>query len=367
MKIAESNVDLCSSHRSAQRSRRRVQLSYWEGTGARVESDPGRAPPAGPRRPTLAIRAERGATEASISARAAALQPRRAHLEPGEGAGADDPVTELEVSILKCLVEHMTGRAIRVFRPSDLKPGSGAEAALDAQAPEQSERVEPEGRGWGLVYDYYESHYEAESTSFSAQGLVRTADGAEIAVRLDLRMSREFFSEERLGLRAGDALKDPLVVNFAGTAAQLTQERFGFDLDLDGREEQIAFVTAGTGFLALDRNNNGRVDHGGELFGPLSGDGFAELATHDDDANGWIDENDAIYSRLRIWSRDGEGNDQLVGLGQRGVGAIYLGHLTTPFQLKDPDSELLGQVRSTGLFLGEAGAAGTVQQLDLKV
>jgi hypothetical protein len=70
---------------------------------------------------------------------------------------------------------------------------------------------------------------------------------------------------------------------------------------------------------------------------------------------------------LRIWSKDAEGQDQLVSLGQRGVGAIYLGHVTSPFSIKDTDNNLLGQVRSSGIFLQENGVAGTVQQIDLSV
>ena len=77
-----------------------------------------------------------------------------------------------------------------------------------------------------MVYDYYESHYESESTSFSAEGVVRTADGKEINIAVELNMSREFFTEQSINIRAGDALKDPLVINFDGNAAQLTQREF---------------------------------------------------------------------------------------------------------------------------------------------
>jgi hypothetical protein len=45
---------------------------------------------------------------------------------------------------------------------------------------------------------------------------------------------------------------------------------------------------------------DGRVNDGRELFGPITGDGFAELAAYDDDGNNWIDENDGIYDNLSI-------------------------------------------------------------------
>jgi hypothetical protein len=56
-----------------------------------------------------------------------------------------------------------------------------------------------------------------------------------------------------------------------------------------------------------DRNGDGAIDHGRELSGATTGDGFAELAAYDEDGNGWIDENDSIYQHLRIWSKDAQG------------------------------------------------------------
>jgi hypothetical protein len=221
--------------------------------------------------------------------------------------------------------------------------------------------------GWGIIYEYYESHYEQEQTNFSADGTIVTADGQEISFQARVTMSREFFSEEHLSLRAGDALKDPLVINFSGAAAALSDTRFAFDIDHDGATDQIHFVGPGSGFLALDRNGDEIINDGSELFGPRSGEGFAELQQFDSDGNGWIDENDAIYDRLRIWTRDEAGQSHLFSLGQKGVGAIYLEHVDTPFALKDESNNLQGQVRSTGVFISENGATGTIQQIDLAV
>lgn len=121
------------------------------------------------------------------------------------------------------------------------------------------------------------------------------------------------------------------------------------------------------GFLALDKNGDGKINDGAELFGPSTGSGFAELAQYNEDGNNWIDENDSIYERLRIWSRDAAGNDYLLALGEKGIGAIFVGSVETMFQLKDPSNTLLGQTMSTGIYLREDGQAGTVQQIDLAV
>ncbi len=83
-------------------------------------------------------------------------------------------------------------------------------------------------------------------------------------------------------------------------------------------------LKSGSGFLGLDSNNNGRIDNGKELFGTQSGDGFADLARYDSDGNGWIDEGDPVYARLKVWLKDASGADKVISLADAGVGAIYL-------------------------------------------
>ena len=209
--------------------------------------------------------------------------------------------------------------------------------------------------------------------SFSAQGAVQTADGRVIEFNVDFNVSQEFMTRTEISLKAGDAvetkpkMQDPLVLNLAGPVATLGQRNFKFDLDTDGQAETLAFVGEGSGFLALDRNDNGKVDNGTELFGPKTGNGFQELATYDTDGDGWIDENDEIFNKLRIWSQDGEGNTQLMALGKAGVGAIYLGNVTTPFRMTGADGQTTGQMAKSGVYLKENGQVSTVQHLDLAV
>jgi hypothetical protein len=111
----------------------------------------------------------------------------------------------------------------------------------------------------------------------------------------------------------------------------------------------------------FDRNGNGTVDDGSELFGPASGDGFAELAGYDSDGNGWIDEADPVFARLRLWSSP---QASLQPLLDAGVGAIGLAAVATPFRLQ-ADGQNLGELRSSGIWLGEQGSVGTVHQIDV--
>lgn len=362
MKIASATLHLASQSTAITQHEVKESLRSWVGN-QRPDFE-GRGQPAPPAR----VAAD---DTVHLSQAAREVQPSR------EVAAADGELStedELKLGILVRTIEAMTGKKIKLVSPKaftdqlDKLESSMQELGTALQDAQQSSRTVSQSAGYGLEYDYYERHYESEKTTFSAQGLIQTQDGQQIAFTVDMSMSREFLREQSIRVREGDAkLKDPLVLNFGGKAAELTQTRFSFDIDADGRQDQMAFVSPDSGFLALDRNGDGKINDGRELFGAVTGEGFAELAAADQDGNQWIDENDAIYSKLRIWSKDAQGRDQLVGLGQRGIGALYLGHVTTPFSLKDEQNSLLGQIRSSGVFLHENGQAGTVQQIDLSV
>jgi hypothetical protein len=228
---------------------------------------------------------------------------------------------------------------------------------------EEEERV-----GWGLDYYSREEQFEAEKMSFRAEGIIKTADGMEISIDVKLNMSRAFYQSQETSIKAGDALLDPLVINYSGSAAQLSDyQTIEFDLDMDGKKEEIAALEPGSGYLALDRNGDGKINDGSELFGPSTNNGFAELADYDEDGNGWIDENDSVFSNLKIWSRTNGGEDVLTAIGKVGVGAIYLGSAGTEFSFKDITGDLKGKVAKTGIYLKENGGVGTVQEIDLTV
>lgn len=211
------------------------------------------------------------------------------------------------------------------------------------------------------------SYQEMEETSFSTTGTVVTADGREISFGIEASMSRSFmesYYQQTQTLVPANFL-DPLVINLDTSFAEVTDQKFYFDLDMDGHQEAISQLKSGSGFLALDKNGNGKIDDGSELFGAKTGNGFAELARYDSDGNGWIDEADEIFDKLLIWTKDASGRDVLCGLGQAGVGAIYLGNVGTEFSLNSRhDNTTNAQVRKTGLFLYENGGAGTIQHVD---
>ena len=215
---------------------------------------------------------------------------------------------------------------------------------------------------------------EQEDTSFSTVGTVRTKDGREINFNVNINMSRrcEEYYREELNV-AQFSLCDPLVINLDTDVAEVSDQTFYFDLDADGTEEEISMLK-GSGYLALDKNDDGIINDGSELFGTQNGDGFADLAQYDEDGNGWIDENDSIWSKLKIWCKDENGNDVLYKLSDKGVGAICLQNVSTDFTLQGDRNGQDGTtnanatnavIRKTGIFLYENGNVGTVQHVDM--
>lgn len=353
MRITSAEMQMASTHASQQHREVRESLRMWVGERRPEVEGGGRSRPPG--------------EQVTISDAGRAAQSGEAEaIDEALEAAENDP----RLLLLREMIRILTGKEAHVFDAHELAPRRDGE--LPEATATGAANAAPPSRpaGFGVEYDYHESYRESELTTFAASGIVRTADGREIAFKVDLAMSRSYYEESNVSLRLGDAArpqKDPLVVNFAGSAAQLSDQRFSFDLDADGSADSINRLAGGSGFLALDRNGDGRINDGRELFGAQSGDGFADLAAFDGDGNGWIDEADAVYAQLRVWTPDATGGGELKTLQQADVGAIALARVATPFALRDAGNDSLGQVRTSGVFLHESGGAGTIQQIDLSV
>ncbi|MBE5915903.1 MAG: hypothetical protein E7273_03580 [Pseudobutyrivibrio ruminis] len=221
---------------------------------------------------------------------------------------------------------------------------------------------------WQRITATSGTHLEYENMAFQSTGTVQTADGRTLNFNVEVELGRSL-SQKIDSLSAETytrVLTDPLVINMDTNATSISDQKFKFDIDSDGDEEEISFAGNGSGFLALDKNEDGKIGDGSELFGTKSGDGFKDLAEYDEDKNGWIDENDSVYNKLKVWTKDSEGNDKLLNLKEADVGAIYLGNVNTEYNYKDMAGETDAVLRKTGIYLKEStGAAGTVAHVDL--
>jgi len=226
------------------------------------------------------------------------------------------------------------------------------------------------GSSWGFSYESTQEYYQKSSVDFSTQASVKTNNG-EFNIDINLSLTQEFYEMHKTSFSLGATFEDPLIINHdsdIGTFDNInTNMSFEFDLNGDGENEQIPELKNGSGFLALDKNGNNKIDDGSELFGPTTGDGFEELRAYDEDGNNWIDENDSIYSKLLIWERDNEGNNSLIGLGQAGVGAIYLAGVTTDYNYATGYDDIKANMKEASFFLKENGEAGIVSSVDFAV
>lgn len=134
--------------------------------------------------------------------------------------------------------------------------------------------------------------------------------------------------ELNVSINAEPQRTDPLALDLAGNGFSTSglSRTVSFDLDADGQLEQISVPTGDDALLALDRNGNGRIDDGRELFGDQNGaaNGFAELRKYDDNGDGRIDAQDAIFERLSLLRFDSQGRQSSQSLSQAGVSAIDL-------------------------------------------
>jgi hypothetical protein len=162
---------------------------------------------------------------------------------------------------------------------------------------------------------------------------------------------------------------DPLVFDLDGNGVNLSSVENGvyFDMDADGARDKTAWVSGGDALLALDRNGNGRIDDGSELFGEQNGatDGFAELARFDQDGSGAIDAKDNIFNSLILLHADG-GMSRLRDEGITGIKLDIAIGLKAPAEQQRLDG---GVIASQSEFTRTDGSRGTVADVlfDVKV
>jgi Ca2+-binding RTX toxin-like protein len=184
--------------------------------------------------------------------------------------------------------------------------------------------------------------------------------GAELGGKLGERIGLQidaFFKDLGLALN----MVDPLVLDLNGdgihTIGSSASTAF-FDFDGSGSRTHTGWIGSDDGFLVLDRNHNGQIDAGSELFsnftplanGRLAPNGFDALREFDSNKDGVIDTKDAIWSSLKIWrdsNVDGHSDEgELVSLDALGIVAIRLGSDGTVRTLDNGNV-----VRGTGSFV----------------
>ena len=283
-------------------------------------------------------------------------------ISKGESGSLIEEYAALE--IVKHVVEQSSEMKLTVSEVSQLVPANlievnGIELTNSESNSESNSEFEVNVEVVSLL-----TQESQQGLTFEALGQVTTEDGRNIDFLLALDFERSVETEQLNQFVGNRNLIDPLMINLSGGAVGFTDLTFEFDLDADGQLENIAQTADGTGFLVFDKNQNGVIDDGREMFGPQSGQGFTELSQYDDDGNGWIDENDAVYSQLGVMSFSSVGRE-VQSLMSAEVGAIFLGSVASDYDMNTDSGLFAGKIKQSGVALAEDGRVLLMQEVHL--
>ncbi|MBS9541915.1 hypothetical protein Q4R42_05165 [Morganella morganii subsp. sibonii] len=134
---------------------------------------------------------------------------------------------------------------------------------------------------------------------------------------------------------AADSYCTPLIIDLDRNGVITLSDNTGiyFDLNGNGESVQTGWVHPDDGLLALDRNNDGNINNGTELFGEYTGyinnkDGFSSLSVLDSNNDHLINQDDIAWSALLVWqdvNSDGiSQSDELLSLESIGIVSVEL-------------------------------------------
>jgi hypothetical protein len=140
------------------------------------------------------------------------------------------------------------------------------------------------------------------------------------------------------------ALGSPIILDLDGdgTLSRSISDGVQFDVFDQGRAVTTGWVESGDGLLVLDRNGDGTISSGSELFGTATrlkdgsqaADGYAALREFDENSDGQITQSDSVWSQLRVWVDNGTLGSTDVGelrtLDSLGIASLSLQEDRTP-------------------------------------
>ncbi len=238
------------------------------------------------------------------------------------------------------------------------KPIPGDETPADLLPPDTYDK-EPTGES--------ESQYQDPNNEPGKLG--KPKDTTPLGVKGD-DLSRPMFPGSGLwtpldgNFETGEVTKSPLILDLNGDGVKTTSKENGvyFDHENDGFAERTGWVSAEDGLLVYDRNNNGKIDNGTELFGDntlladgsKAENGFEALKEFDSNKDGILDQNDADWYKLQIWQDKNQNGrtdaGELKSLDETGVKSIDLNYSET--QLTDSNNNAQKQTSTVTMADG---------------
>ena len=156
---------------------------------------------------------------------------------------------------------------------------------------------------------------------------------------LNIRLREE--DDTRPDFKDAEDIRSPIIIDMNGDGVKTTAQGKHTYFDHDGNSfaENTGWVDSNDALLVLDRNQNGLIDDGKELFGSntllSSGkkaqNGFEALAEFDENRDGVIDAADSVWSRLQLWQDKNQNGlvdeGELLSLSNTQITAIGLNYL----------------------------------------
>ncbi len=184
-----------------------------------------------------------------------------------------------------------------------------------------------------FVKEYSIGGQPGSSIQFKLLG--QEIDGADVLLSKDLSTLRTL---QAVQPPPPPPVYDPLILDLDGNGVQTStvDDGVAFDAFANGTQVQVAWTDGKDGFLVFDRNGDGTINDGSELFGDytllndggLAKDGFEALRDLDSNLDGIFDAQDALFEQVQVWvdaNRDGvSAADELLGLTELGIQAIHL-------------------------------------------
>jgi hypothetical protein len=259
-----------------------------------------------------------------------------------------DPKAAAGLMALLQMIEHFNpelagkfisgmNRIFKIMQQGQAQSGAAAQSIQNAVsgasgAPAASNSGGASNGSYSMTIDSVRIEMSVEnfqSTSSGPNGQI-DVQGQRVSISIQ-SMHVEFQSggAQQGGQQGGQQSVDPLVLDIQGNGIDLTGAANGayWDLTGSGKPVQAATVRGDDGLLFIDKNRDGRLTNGKELFGDQTGyaDGYANLSAQDANRDGVIDKRDPVFTDLRVY-RDpkGDGNGEVFSLAQLGISSLDL-------------------------------------------
>lgn len=276
-----------------------------------------------------------------------------------------------KLALLKQLVEQMTGKEINLAEQnvSDELTIEFRQAVAEFEQQNTSDQgniVTVDGRKFNAQQQLLvaEKTLVQQQLAYDMQGSF-TIEGQQHELSLSLNYQHEFSILKEFEITAAE-LVDPLLVQYGKRTIGEVNSSVEFNLNEQHQQTNLPMFSGDVGYLVYDKNTNGKADDGSELFGPTTNHGFNELAELDDNGDGFISKNDAVFDHLYLW-QDGSNGRQWLSLADANIEAIYLTPTTTPYNFYDDQLNVQAQIRQTSFAISSSLGATAVHQIDINV